>query len=123
MPRPVKSIVEEALTPQRARKLWTANYYEALPIAPQAFEVGSLLPSMLYMARFGHRRGRGRFVETFGKDRHGDPQAPTIASVAEGLLSRPDSALEGFSDPAGKSVLGDLLLAWGLQLKPGQSGG
>jgi len=115
MTRPVKTIVEDALGPQRARALWTANYYPALPIAPQSFEIGALLPAMLYMARFGHRRGRGRFVETFGKQRDGTTLAPTIATVADGIRSRPESNLDGFDDGLGGTVLGDLLLAWCLE--------
>jgi len=115
MTKTVKTIVEDALGPQRARALWTANYYPALPIAPQAFEIGALLPAMLYMARFGHRRGRGRFVETFGKQRDGTTTPPTIATVADGLRSRPESGLDGFDDGLGGTVLGDLLLAWCLE--------
>ena len=112
MPRPVKSIVEDVLTPQRTRRLWTINYYPALPISPIAFDISALLPAMLYMARFGHRRGRGRFVQTFGKTRDGTPLAPTIKDVVDHLLSRPISAIDGFDDPVGKSMFGDLLLAW-----------
>jgi hypothetical protein len=115
MTKTVKTIVEEALRTQRARALWTANYYPALPIAPQSFEIGALLPAMLYMARFGHRRGRGRFVETFGKQRDGTTTAPTITTVADGLRSRQESSLEGFDDGLGGTVLGDLLLAWCLE--------
>jgi hypothetical protein len=69
---------------------------------------------MLYMARFGHRRGRGRFIQTFGVSRDGINLAPTITDVVDGLLSRA-SALIGFEDEAGKSVLGDLLLVWCLE--------
>ncbi len=115
MARPVKTIVEDVLGPQRARALWTANYYPALPIAPQSSEIGALLPAMLYMARFGHRRGRGRFVDTFGGKRDGARPAPTIATVVEGLLLRSDSSLEGCTDRVGGCVLGDLLLAWCLE--------
>ena len=79
MPRTVKTIVEDALGPQRTRILWTANYYPALPFAPQSFEIEALLPVMLYMARFGYRRGKGNFVKTFGRDCDGKPKAPTIA--------------------------------------------
>ena len=116
MTKTVKTIVEEALGGiQRVRGLWTANYYPALPIAPQVFEIGGLLPVMLYMARFGHRRGRGEFVKTFGKQRDGTTTAPTVSMVADRLRSRPDSYLDGFDDGMGGTVLGDLLLAWCLE--------
>ena len=63
-PLTTKEIVEDVLGPQRVRTLWTANYYPALSVAPQTVDIGAVLPAMLYMGRFGHRRGRGRFVES-----------------------------------------------------------
>jgi hypothetical protein len=78
-----KTIVENVLTPARARALWTANYFPALPFTPQHFEVGSLLPAMLYMARWGHRRGKGHFIEAFGQqDAQGKAQPPRLVDVA-----------------------------------------
>ena len=58
MSRTVKTIVEETLGFQRAKSLWTTLYYPAFPITPQDYDIGALLPAMLYMARWGHRRGR-----------------------------------------------------------------
>ena len=115
MSRAVKTVVEEALGPQRTRILWTANYYPALPFAPQSFEIGALLPVMLYMARFGYRRGKGNFTETFGQEIDGGIKAPTIADVAKGLVAKSDQNFLGFDDEVGPSVLGDLLLAWCLE--------
>lgn len=109
-----KKIVEDALNPQRTRNLWSASYFPALPMVVQEFQMGALLPLMLYMARFGHRRGRGRFAETFSIKLKRNSLA-TIADVAEGLRLRTQSNLEGFDDEVGKSVLGDLLLAWCLE--------
>ena len=62
-----KTIANEVLTPARVRELWTANYLPALPFTPQNFDIGTLLPAMLYMARWGQRRGKGAFKEAFGK--------------------------------------------------------
>lgn len=115
MARTVKTIVEDALGLQRAKSLWTANYYPALPFSPQSFDIGSMLPAMLYMARWGHRRGKGRFVATFCSQVEGKVQAPTISDVVTGLVSLPDSALDDFDGEIGRSVLGDLLLAWCLE--------
>jgi hypothetical protein len=67
MPRTARNIVEEALTKQRADTLWTSNYLPVLPITAQDFDVGALLPAMLYMARWGRRRGVGNFIKTFGQ--------------------------------------------------------
>jgi hypothetical protein len=115
MPRPVKTVVEEVFGFQRTSTLWTANYYPALPIAPQDFDIGALLPAILYMARWGHRRGRGNFVSNFGRLQDGNPQPPTIADVEIALLGRANSAMEGFDGDIGNAVLGDLLLAWCLE--------
>lgn len=117
MTRTVKTIVEEVLGFQRASTLWTANYHPAFPLTPQDFDIGALLPAMLYMARWGHRRGKGNFVSTFGSTHDGKAQPPCIVDVVSGMLARPDSALEGFNGEVGQAVLGDLLLAWCLENK------
>lgn len=117
MSRTVKTIVEETLGFQRAKALWTANYYPALPMMPTAYDIGALLPAMLYMSRWGHRRGKGNFIASFGLVQDGKPQPPTIENVAAGLLTRKDSCIDGFDGQIGKAVLGDLLLAWCLENK------
>lgn len=117
MSRTVRTIVEETFGFQRANTLWTANYYPALPVTPQVYDIGALLPAMLYMARWGHRRGKGSFVASFGPVRNGKPQPPTIEDVSSGLLARTDSCMNGFDGQVGKAILGDLLLAWCLENK------
>lgn len=117
MTRTVKTIVEETFGFQRANALWTANYYPAFPAQPQVYDIGALLPAMLYMARWGHRRGKGNFVASFGPVQDGKPQAPTIEDVSTGVLAREDSCMEGFDGQVGHAVLGDLLLAWCLENK------
>lgn len=117
MTRNVKNVVEDVLTPQRARALWTANYVEALPLTPQHFEVGALLPAMLYMARWGHRRGKGAFVETFSRQTVGKKESPNLGEVASGLLDKAPDRYEGFEDDTGRSMLADLLLTYCLENK------
>lgn len=118
MSKTAKTIVEEAISPARARGLWTVNYFPALPFTPQHFEIGGLLPYMLYMARWGHRRGRGNFVETFGrKDGVGKFVPPNLTDVTEGLLAKLGEGLRGFSDESGKATLADLLLTYCLENK------
>jgi len=41
MSKTAKTIVEDVLSPARARELWTANYLPALPFTPQSFEIGA----------------------------------------------------------------------------------
>ena len=115
MPRTAKTVAEESLGFPRVKALWTANYFPAFPITPQDYDIGAILPAMLYMARWGHRRGKGNFTSSFGQERDGKAQPPTIADVAHGLLEREDAHISGFGDDVGAAVLGDLLLAWCLE--------
>lgn len=116
MPRTVRNIVEEALTKQRTDFLWTANYLPVLPMTPQDFDIGALLPAILYMARWGYRRGKGKFIETFGQKEGKIHKPPTIADVAK-HFAQLDSALIGFAGETGQAILGDLLLAYCLENK------
>lgn len=118
MTKNFKTIVEGALTPDRARRLWTANYVLALPFTPQDFEIGSLLPAMLYMARWGHRRGKGNFAETFGwRDANNRAMAPTLNDVTTRLLAKSGRDLNGFADDCGRAMLADFLLTYCLENK------
>ena len=111
-----KTIVENVLTPARARDLWTVNYLPALPFTPTHFEAGALLPAMLYMARWGHRRGKGHFIEAFGQpDAQGKAQPPRLVDVASGLLTRAGGNFDGFADDHGPAMLADLLLTYCLE--------
>src|ERR1700693_2835966 len=106
MSKVVKTIVEEVLTVTRAKTLWTANYFPAIPFTAQDFELGSLLPAMLYMARWGHRRGKGNFAETFGQRDASDKLiAPTLEDVADGLLAKTGFGFDGFADDCGRAML------------------
>lgn len=101
-----REALENVLGPKDARELWTAGYRPALPITPQDFALGSVLPAVLYMMRWGHRRGKGRFTAIYGQ------KAP-VARVVEGLAARAE--LEGFGGDVGHAILGDLLLAYCLE--------
>lgn len=70
----------------------------------------------LYLARWGHRRGLGRFIATFGQQEGRAQKPPTIADVAR-RLAQPESTLGSFNDEIGQSLLGDLLLAYCLENK------
>ncbi|SDF81782.1 hypothetical protein SAMN05216466_101171 [Paraburkholderia phenazinium] len=122
MSKTAKTIVEDVLSPARTRELWTANYLPALPFTPQGFEIGALLPAMLYMARWGHRRGKGAFRETFGLLKDGNPQPPSTQDVAAGLLSKHPQGFVGFEDKTGLAQLADLLLSYCLENKGHEEG-
>jgi hypothetical protein len=83
-------------------------------MTPQNFDIGALLPAMLYMARWGRRRGRGKLTETFGQPEGKTHKPPTVADVAK-HLAKPNSTLSNFGDETGQAMLGDLLLAYCLE--------
>ena len=121
MSKDVRSIFEDVFSKQRTRALWTANYLPAIPFSTQHFDIGSILPAMLYMIRWGHRRGRGAFEKTFGATASEKLASPTVARVADGLLER-GSRLHNFGSADGRALLGDLLLAWCLENKKHEMG-
>ena len=61
-------IVDDVLGRGMTREIWTGNYEKALPISVQDFDLSAVLPAVFFMFRFGQRRGKGRFLETFGID-------------------------------------------------------
>ncbi|MGA9767212.1 MAG: hypothetical protein WBQ49_21425 [Rhodomicrobium sp.] len=99
-----RNIVESVLGADTTARIWTSNYLPVLPFTPQGFSVGAVLPMLLYLFRWGHRRGKGKFEETFRSERG----KPTVRSVAE-ILAK-DSRFSGFENESGKAILGDLLL-------------
>jgi hypothetical protein len=105
-----RKIVESVLSGHMTAKVWTNNYAPVFPFTPQGFAVGALLPMMLYLFRWGHRRGRGKFNAAFSPAVGGKP---TIGSVAEKLSA--DPRFINFSDEFGRELLGDLLLTSALE--------
>ncbi|MCX8034318.1 MAG: hypothetical protein N3A00_03250 [Thermodesulfovibrio sp.] len=116
-----KEIFSNHLTSGFMNKLWTSKYFPVLPITPQDFYIGSLLNPILYMFRWGQRRGKGYFREKFGKPQLDEKGRtiyglPTIEDVAERLSER-EEWFYGFSSYTGKAILGDLLLTFCLENK------
>ncbi|WP_287171596.1 hypothetical protein [Mesorhizobium sp.] len=109
MPSDAKRVVESVLGGHMSSQVWTSTYAPVFPFTPQGFSVGALLPMVLYLFRWGHRRGRGRFAASFASA----GGAPTIRSVADRLGQEP--MLSGFKDPTARSILGDILLTSALE--------
>ncbi|MEG8028944.1 hypothetical protein [Sphingomonas aerolata] len=84
-------------------QIWTSTYSPVFPFTPQDFSVGAVLPMMLYLFRWGNRRGKGQFAAVYGAS-----GAPTISSTVNRLIS--DPAIEGFDTASGRAILGDFLL-------------
>lgn len=122
----LKQVFEENLSIATLRRLWTSIYSPALPFTPQDFSIGALLPAVLYMFRWGQRRGKGNFLEAFGKERRDDNgrvsySPPTIEDAAEKLSTRHEW-FQGFDSNTCKAILGDMLLTFCLENKKHAAG-
>jgi hypothetical protein len=104
MANETRRIVESVLTEQMTSQIWTSTYAPVFPFVPQDFSVGAVLPMMLYLFRWGHRRGKGRFTEKYGEN----GGAPTIQSTVNKLVT--DPGIVGFESDVSKTILGDFLL-------------
>ena len=116
MAKTARLIVQNELPRSMADEIWSAQYDKVLPLTFNNFELSAVLPTVFYMFRFGHRRGRGRFLEAFapGDGSHRERRrATTIERVAEIMADSPD--LVGFDDPVEKAILSDLLLGFNLE--------
>ena len=95
------------------RDVWTSSYDKVLPVKVQDFDLSAVLPAVFYMFRFGHRRGKGRFLEKFGGVGGTAAQrrrSITVDAIASSLVDRRDGDLLGFNDHPERAILGDLLL-------------
>lgn len=112
----VRKLVEDVLSPHMTREVWSGNFHKALPVSLQSFELSEILPAVFYMFRFGDRKGKGKFLDTFGKDGETPSQrrrSATIERVAESLAAT--DGLKGFDGEVEKAILGDLLLCFCLE--------
>ena len=110
-PMNARQIVEEVFTKPLSDLIWTANTLIVLPLTPQNFAVGSVLPAAFYMCRRGCRRGKGRFQYAFSPS---EKMPATIYSVS-GKLSQSAKHFDGFDSEVQKDILGDLLLCDSLE--------
>lgn len=108
-----RKAAETALGTAAVKELWTSSYPPVLPFTPQDFDIGSLLPVMLYMSRRGYRRGIGGFVKSFAPEKG---VKPSVEHVTKTLLGDAE-AFAGFNSPAGAALLSDLLLCHCLENK------
>lgn len=117
-PTAARAVVDEVLGRAMTRELWTSNYEHVLPVSVRDFDMGAVLPAVFYMFRFGVRRGKGRFVETFGGTSgtaRQQKQEATVERVASILAAT--EAFRGFNDDVTRAILGDLLLCFCLENK------
>lgn len=111
-----KEIVESVLDIPTTKKLWSSVYTPILPFTPQDYSMGAVLPAILFMFRWGHRRGKGTFIKTFSKTENNKVNPPTIEDVVNNLSQKHDW-FEGFEEQTEKAILGDMLLTFCLENK------
>lgn len=112
----VRKLVEDVLSPHMTREVWSGNFHKALPVSLQSFELSEILPAVFYMFRFGDRKGKGKFLDTFGAGGETPSQrrrSATIERVAESLAAT--DGLKGFDGEVERAILGDLLLCFCLE--------
>lgn len=111
-----RKLVEEMLSRDMTREIWSGNYDKVLPFSILDFELPAILPAIFYMFRFGQRRGAGKFLETFGSS-EGTPRqrrrSATIERISEKLACAEE--FEGFDGETEQAILGDLLLCFCLE--------
>jgi hypothetical protein len=111
-----RSIVDELLGRDTTREIWTGNYAKVIPLSVQDFDLSAVLPPVFYMFRFGHRRGKGKFLEVFGSPSGSEKerkQTATVERIATKLAEGED--FEGFRGESETAILGDLLLTFCLE--------
>ena len=111
----VRKLVEGVLSPAMTREVWSSSYAKVLPVTVQDFDVSAVLPAVFYMFRFGHRRGKGRFLEEFspvGGTAAQMRRSTTVEAVANKLSDGDTDGFAGFEDEAERAVLADLLLCY-----------
>ena len=110
-----RKLVEQVLGPPMTRKIWSSDYRHVIPVSMQLFDLSAVFPAVFYMFRFGHRRGKGSFVEVFGKG-FGTPaqrrRSVTVEVIADKLAGGSTGKFSGFEGKASRAILGDLLLCY-----------
>lgn len=109
-----RSIVEEVLGKRDVKEIWGTGYFPALPVTPQDYTMGGVLPAVLYMMRWGHRRGKGKFFDVFSDE-------ATVGKVSEKLISNAENFI-GFDNSTSRAILADLLLAYSFENKNHRTG-
>ena len=113
-----RKVAESVLSARMTNEIWSGNYVKVLPISLLGFDLSAVLPAVFYMFRFGHRRGRGRFVDTFGPSEGTKKQrrnSTTAHAVASTLATDIADRIVGFDSDVEKAILADLLLCYCLE--------
>ena len=112
-----REIVDDVLGRGRTREIWGGSYDKVLPVTVGDFELSAVLSAVFFMFRFGYRRGKGKFLDTFadGPTAENRRKIATIESITRKLAQAKDRTFAGFEDETTRAILGDLLLCFCLE--------
>ena len=111
-----RGIVEEVLSRDMAREIWSASYDKALPITINPFDLSAVLPAVFFMFRYGHRRGKGSSSRPLARKKELRRNAGRRRLLNESrTCSWRNHTFVGFKDEVAKAILGDLLLCFCLE--------
>jgi len=111
-----RKILEQELGYRDTKELWAIGYKPVLPLTPQDYSMGAVLPNIFFLMRWGYRRGKGKFVKTYGNPDAASlkDKAARVSMVADKLTKKEDS-FSGFENKIEKTILADMLLAFCLE--------
>jgi hypothetical protein len=111
-----RAIVDDVLGRGKTREIWTGNYEKVLPVTVQDFDLSAVLPAVFFMFRFGYRRGKGKFLDTFGNSSDATNNRKPVATI-DSVVNRlaGNTEFKGFEDNTTRAILGDLLLCFCLE--------
>lgn len=109
-----RKVFEEVLGKRDVKEIWGTGYSPALPVTPQDYTMGGVLPAVLYMMRWEHRRGKGKFFDVFGT-------GATVSDVSKKLVNDSEN-FTGFDNQVEQAILADLLLAHTFENKNRKTG-
>lgn len=110
-----RQVMEDVFGVAMVKQLWTAMYTPAIPAMFGSFPIGGVIPAIMYLARWGHRRGNGRFFETYQCQ---ERTRVTAADVVGKLRDAEQIVVDG---PAGEAILADLLIGHCFATKNGEA--
>ena len=116
MDKTPKELVGDVLSIPTTKKLWSVTYPPALPFTPQNFTIGAVLPAVLYMFRWGHRRGTGVFEKTYSEAMENGIIKPVTIEAVTNKIVRKSDWFSGFESPASKAILGDMIFTMNTKL-------
>lgn len=86
----LRETLRQALGPAVERKVWSSNVESLLPLTFNDVDLEAVMPAVLYMLRWGARRGTGRFVTTFART-NDESGSITALDIADKLLETTNS--------------------------------